>query len=738
MPLDINKTYAAILSAAKQRHFISYGDLADASGVPWSQARRPMPQQLGKLATIAHEKGWPLLSAIVVNKENLQSGHIDGTALEGFLSAAKMVGLTVDDPQAFVRDQQQKVFDWARSAPAELGVAEDGESGAAGPRFVQYFAPVLEALREFGGQARPEDVYHWVKDNVEVSEEEVSSRTKGGQSKFENKVGWARFYLAKAGLIDGAKRGLWVLTAEGRETDLDHGSALALFKDIQSRFKTADDEEEPAPDNDAPVHELFDDPNRRFWFVGAAWGGSNDQLDRFIKEGIWQNGYHDKFTDHVQRMRPGDLIAVKAAFVQKYKLPFENNGKPVSAMRIKAIGTVIENIGDGRTVKVQWRRVDPPKNWYLYTYRVTVVEADPGDDLARRLILFAFADARQDFNFWLKNVPYFAKQYAAATEDDDVDAVSLDDSVELETEAEAAVTTYTVDDIVADGCFLPKVALEQILRRAASKKNLILQGPPGTGKTWLAKKLAFALLGSKDRKVTRNRLRVVQFHPSLSYEDFIRGWRPSGDGRLALIDGVFLQSVQAAAAEPDRPFVLIIEEINRGNPAQIFGEMLTLLEDSKRGPEDAIELAYRRKDGERVSIPKNLHVFGTMNIADRSLALVDLALRRRFAFVSLDPQLNGEWRRWCIERCGLASDAVDFVEQRLTTLNQEIADDRSLGPQYRIGHSYVTPVEALPSGDFKGWFRSVSETEIIPLLEEYWFDAPDKVRAAAGKLLEGL
>jgi 5-methylcytosine-specific restriction protein B len=196
--------------------------------------------------------------------------------------------------------------------------------------------------------------------------------------------------------------------------------------------------------------------------------------------------------------------------------------------------------------------------------------------------------------------------------------------------------------------------------------------------------------------------------------------------------------VQAAAAEPDRPFVLIIEEINRGNPAQIFGEMLTLLEDSKRGPEDAIELAYRRKDGERVFIPKNLHVIGTMNIADRSLALVDLALRRRFAFVTLEPQFGGLWRAWCTEKCGMNADAISLLEQRLTALNQEIAEDRSLGPQYRIGHSYVTPLEAVPVADFKRWFRAVAQTEIIPLLEEYWFDAPDKVRDAAGKLLEGL
>ncbi|RUU07073.1 AAA family ATPase, partial [Mesorhizobium sp. M6A.T.Ca.TU.002.02.2.1] len=143
---------------------------------------------------------------------------------------------------------------------------------------------------------------------------------------------------------------------------------------------------------------------------------------------------------------------------------------------------------------------------------------------------------------------------------------------------------------------------------------------------------------------------------------FVRGWRPSGDGKLALIDGVFLEIVEAAKAEPDRPFVLVIEEINRGNPAQIFGEVLTLLEDTKRSRDEAMELAYRREPSERVYVPRNLYVIGTMNIADRSLALVDLALRRRFAFVSLEPRLNGLWREWCANKCGLAADTISLIE----------------------------------------------------------------------------
>ena len=735
MELDLEKTYGAILEAARERRFTTYGALAAANDVPWSKARRPLPQQLGRLVEIAHERGWPLLPAIVTNKPNVETGTLEGTALAGFLGAADSVGISWDDPQELVKEHQQAVFKWAKTAPETLGVDEKVEiKEAGGPHFVNYFQPVLEALRALGGEASPDQVYAWLKENLDAPEEEFEGQTKSKQSKFENRVGWARFYLAKAGLIDGGRRGHWALTSEGRETNLEPDVALSLFRGIHARFRVSDDDEESAPETVDGL-DLFSDPDRRFWFVGAVWD-AGDQVERFLSEGIWQNGYEDKFSDHVRRMKPGDKIAIKASFTQKYDLPFDNLEKPVSCMRLKAVGTITENLGDGKTVNVDWDRLDPPRDWFFYTYRITVAEADPSEELARRLILFTFAGAKQDYDFWLNRVPYFARRYGKAAKPAAEDDVL--ETTDLETEAEAEAPSYTLETIMAEGCFLPLEELQDILRRVEAKKNLVLQGPPGTGKTWLAKKLAYALIGSKDRKVTRDRLRVIQFHPSLSYEDFVRGWRPSGDGKLSLTDGLFLQIVEAAKAEPDRPFVLVIEEINRGNPAQIFGEVLTLLEDSKRNREDAMELAYPREEGERVYVPRNLFVIGTMNIADRSLALVDLALRRRFAFVDLEPKLNGLWRSWCTERCALSEADVNLIEQRLDALNDEIAEDRSLGAHFRIGHSYVTPLDGADIMDGRKWFRDVAQTEIVPLLEEYWFDAPEKVEAAARRLMDGL
>ena len=295
---------------------------------------------------------------------------------------------------------------------------------------------------------------------------------------------------------------------------------------------------------------------------------------------------------------------------------------------------------------------------------------------------------------------------------------------------------YSVENIVEEGCFLGRDRLEAILERWRDKKNLILQGPPGTGKTWLTKKLAFALIGSR----SPSRVRPSQFHPNLSYEDFVRGWRPSGNEKrtLDLVDGPFLTAVEYAKNEPVRDFVVVIEEINRGNPAQIFGEMLTLLEADKRTPGEALALSYPRHGDERVHIPDNLYVIGTMNVADRSLALVDLALRRRFAFVDLEPVFGELWRSWVSDKCKLDDEFLADVERRMTALNQTISDDALLGPQFRVGHSVVTPSNKTVIANPVQWFTQVVETEIGPLLDEYWFDAADRARSAKEDLLKGL
>lgn len=726
------------------------------------------------------------------------------------------------------------------------------------------------------------------------------------------------------------------------------------------------------------------------WFVGASYGGTDDQMPRFLAEGIWENGYDDKLLDVVRSMRPGERIAIKSSYTRKHGLPFDSRGRAVSVMGIKAVGTITENLNDGKRVKVDWAKVEPVREWYFYTHRATIWRVLPGEWMNDALIAFAFDGKPQDVDRF-RNEPFWRERYGTtsperqrfewtdfyeavaekllAHADDrtpliegiheiasrvpgltylqdkfpdgtsgplrdicpfttmgtfnrsmtdanrktiagelakllgvtvpvppsfegipvlnnqrswffayadkrgagDIDALwkvfvaaskmvdgdqldtrdafiraydeatqvwgvawnlstglywahpwefltldsqsrhyinkrlglnvaisgqqgpcdgraylkLLDDlrsrfgedgypvhsfpdlslaswmykdpadepvpagdigtnaGAEQETEGEvreafqvaAPIVPYSVEDILKDGCFLERAEIDRLLDRLRTKKNLILQGPPGTGKTWLAKRLAFALMGQKDD----SKVRAVQFHPNLSYEDFVRGWRPTGEGKLSLADGVFMEAIKAASKDPSSKFAVVIEEINRGNPAQIFGELLTLLEAGKRTPNEALELCYPDADGKRrpVHIPENLYVIGTMNIADRSLALVDLALRRRFAFVGLEPRLGQVWRDWVVKDCAVDPGLVADIERRIAELNDQIAADARLGKQFRIGHSYVTPTHRLEAGDTKKWFQQVVETEIGPLLDEYWFDAPDEAQKAIARLTQG-
>ena len=249
----------------------------------------------------------------------------------------------------------------------------------------------------------------------------------------------------------------------------------------------------------------------------------------------------------------------------------------------------------------------------------------------------------------------------------------------------------------------------------------------------MAKRLAYALIGERDDK----RVRSFQFHPNMSYEDFVRGYRPNSEGKLDLVDGPFLEMIDDAKANPACKYVMVIEEINRGNPAQIFGEMLTLLEADKRNEDEALRLVYQREGENPVFIPENLYVIGTMNVADRSLALVDFALRRRFAFVNLEPTLNERWLDWVHQRSGIDPSFLSDIRGKLDSLNETIATDRDLGPQFRIGHSFVMPTYYI--GDTaREWLKQVVETEIGPLLDEYWFDAPDSAQEAKDNLLSDI
>ena len=433
-----------------------------------------------------------------------------------------------------------------------------------------------------------------------------------------------------------------------------------------------------------------------YWLVGA-YLEQQDLSSKFIKEGVWENGHTDEseqtILNEVKQIRVGDKIAIKSTFTQKHNLPFDYAGKTCSVMQIKARGTVKENPGNGQYVKVDWEQNYKARNWYFETKLRTIHKLDKKDDLS--LINFVFLGHEQEYERWLLK--------------------------------------------------------ETLPGKTMPHLNRILYGPPGTGKTWNTVNHALAIiedtavkeLEKEDRKIVKRRfdelkesgqIEMVTFHQNFAYEDFIEGIRPVLDGgsddsnnvHYEIVDGVFKRISNLAKenlTKSSQNYVLIIDEINRGNIAKIFGELITLIEDTKRiGNKDAMTVALpyssnSKDEDDSFGVPNNLYIIGTMNTADRSIALLDTALRRRFDFIEMMPQPDHF----------LISDNVEGVncQELLAMMNKRITV--LLDREHQIGHSYLMDVDSMEK------LANVFQNKIIPLLQEYFYDDWAKIDLALNK-----
>lgn len=558
--------------------------------------------------------------------------------------------------------------------------------------FLRWFKPLIQALRDLGGSGTPAEARAKIVENEQLSDEEVNAiRGKNSVNKFENEVAFARSYLVNAGYIDKSIYGVWTLTEAGKSVEMTDDMASDIFKSGVAQAQNSREKKGAAiADDDVDtVHYWIYAPgeNSCMWeefysegIMAIGWGeigdlktfDSKDAMKSKMKETFdaslsYKNAAHATW-QFVNDMKIGDIVFVKKGMHQLVGRGVVSSDYEYDAGRNDKYGNIR---------KVNWTHKG---EW-----------PHPGQAVMKTLTdITSYTDYVEKLN-----------------------ALFEDESAEDVEEVSKNYPVYTEDDFL-DEVFMTEEEYSKLVGILKAKKNVILQGAPGVGKTFAAKRLAYSVMGVKDI----DRVMMVQFHQSYSYEDFIMGFRPSTTG-FELKKGAFYNFCKKAEIDSDNDYFFIIDEINRGNLSKIFGELFMLIENDKRGIE--LQLLY---SDEKFAVPANVYIIGMMNTADRSLAMLDYALRRRFAFFEIKPGFETDGFREY--RMSLDNDKFNKLINCVENLNSVIASDESLGEGFCIGHSYFCNLEVDKIDN--ECLYGIVEYELIPLLKEYWFDEPTKVK----------
>ncbi len=584
---------------------------------------------------------------------------------------------------------------WVVSLADDQREKEDSKSGKSNAAFLRWFKPVLQALRDLGGSATPADTRRKIIENEHLTEEEVSeTRGRNNVNKFENEVAFARSYLVSGGYIDNSVTGIWKLTEAGMNVDMTDELASETFKNGVAGMKSKKAAKENAL-GDADVDTVH------YWLYAPGEGAA--MWDDFYQAGVMGLGWHEL----------GDLNTYASKEEMRDRLRELRGGESSYKNSAHAVWQFAHDIKPGDVIFAKRGRSEILGRGFVesdYEYD----ENHEGEYPNIRRVRWTHKGS------WQSDEILVMKTLTDITDYPDlvgkINAFFEDDRAEAEEECkEVKYPPYTADDFLED-VFIGEDDYHTLVGVLKREMNIILQGAPGVGKTFLAKRLAYSIMGVKDVE----RVMMVQFHQSYSYEDFIMGFRPSASG-FELKKGAFYNFCKRAEIDTENDYFFIIDEINRGNLSKIFGELFMLIENDKRGSKNKLQLLY---SDEMFYVPDNVYIIGMMNTADRSLAMLDYALRRRFAFFDLRPAFDSEgFRAYMAE---LDNRKFDNLIQCVKGLNERIAADESLGEGFYIGHSYFCNMSAEDVTDKK--LSGIVEYKLIPMLKEYWFDEPLRVK----------